>query len=149
MIDLIGVKKPGTFSELRARPRDWDLIRASPSRPATSKNCATKGRTKDRTRSRVHKFRKSLQTERHPQKKVRRRSTSHRQSFGTNFSQPIRTPRAKARKSPVRKSGSVAARPAAIAVAGFVSDLINAATTPLVRNLPVQGCCPASRSDCR
>ncbi|WP_229822694.1 hypothetical protein, partial [Novosphingobium arvoryzae] len=32
--------------------------------------CATKGRTKDRTRSRVHKFRKSLQTERHPQKKV-------------------------------------------------------------------------------
>ncbi|WP_229822704.1 hypothetical protein, partial [Novosphingobium arvoryzae] len=68
MIDLIGVKKPGTFSELRARPRDWDLIRASPSRPAISKKCATKGRTKDRTRSRVHKFRKSLQTERHPQK---------------------------------------------------------------------------------
>ena len=79
MIDLIGVKKPGTFSELRARPRDWDLIRASPSRPAISKKCATKGRTKDRTRSRVHKFRKSLQTERHPQKKVRRRSTTHRQ----------------------------------------------------------------------
>lgn len=47
MIDLIGVKKPGTFSELRARPRDWDLIRASPSRPATSKKCATKGRTVD------------------------------------------------------------------------------------------------------
>ena len=76
MIDLIGVKKPGTFSELRARPRDWDLIRASPSRPATSKKCATKGRTKDRTRSRVQKFRKSLQTELHPQKKVRRRSTA-------------------------------------------------------------------------
>jgi hypothetical protein len=78
MIDLIRVKKPGTFSELRARPRDWDLIRASPSRPATSEKVATKGRTKDRTRSRVQKFRKSLQTERHPQKKVRRRSTAHR-----------------------------------------------------------------------
>jgi hypothetical protein len=32
MIDLIGVKKPGTFSELRARPREtWNLLRASSS----------------------------------------------------------------------------------------------------------------------
>jgi hypothetical protein len=108
MIDLIGVKKPGTFSELRARPRDWDLIRASPSRPATSKKCATKGRTKDRTRSRVQKFRKSLQTERHPQKKVRRRSTAPRQTCLTFleksacFGEPLKTPQARKLASPIR-----------------------------------------------
>src|SRR5690606_33063546 len=50
----------------------WPPIRASPSRPAAPCQPHETGLTKVRTRSHVQKIRNSLQTERHPQKKIRK-----------------------------------------------------------------------------
>ena len=103
MIDMIRVGQ--TRNLLRASSSLSEIwTRSAHHHPGQRRQSAARtGLTKVRTRSHVQKFRKSLQTERHPQKKVRPLSRFLRLFFETELP---RNAMGKVQKSALRASYS-------------------------------------------